>query len=90
VQTGALSRPIITELRIDSVSIGAEGAIRINGLKDNSRVPVSNGEGNNFMYQQVGVNADLDIKEGQKVVVGKVSINPNEAMFLVLTAKVAQ
>jgi hypothetical protein len=90
VQTGTLSRPIITELRIDSVGVGADGAIRINGLRDNSRVPVSNGNGNEYTYQQVGVNADLDIKEGQKVVVGKVSINPNEAMFLVLTAKVAQ
>jgi len=36
------------------------------------------------------MNADLDIKEGQKVVVGKISMNPNEAMFLVLTARVAQ
>ena len=36
------------------------------------------------------MNADLDIKEGQKVVVGKMNMNANEATFLVLTARVSQ
>jgi hypothetical protein len=38
----------------------------------------------------VGLSTDVDIKEGQKVVVGKMAMNPNEAMFLVLMAHVIQ
>jgi hypothetical protein len=38
----------------------------------------------------VGLSTDVDIKEGQKVVVGKMAMNPNEAMFLVLMARVIQ
>jgi antitoxin component of RelBE/YafQ-DinJ toxin-antitoxin module len=36
------------------------------------------------------LSTDLDIKEGQKVVVGKVGIDPSQAMFLVLMAHVIQ
>jgi hypothetical protein len=92
VQIGNTSQPIITRFIIKSVGVGPEGAIRIDGLQVDNRVPVATGPGPSpgFSYQDQGMNADLDIKEGQKVVVGKISMNPNEAMFLVLTARVAQ
>jgi hypothetical protein len=104
VQIGNTSRPIITQLHIQSVSVGPEGAIRIDGLQASNRVPVATGSfqpgvggvgvnplaNTQFSYQDIGMNADLDIKEGQKLVVGKMGINPSEAMFLVLTARVAQ
>ena len=63
--------------------------IRLNGLSSGSRVPYGSG-GANFNYRQVGISADEDVKEGQRVVVGKSGMNGNEAMFLVLTARVAQ
>jgi hypothetical protein len=101
-----VSQPIITQLKIDSVSVGPEGAIRIDGLKAGNRVPVATGSfqpnvnlsgvnpvvnmNTQFSYMDIGINADLDIKEGQKVVVGKMNMNANEATFLVLTARVAQ
>jgi hypothetical protein len=90
VQVGSLSHPFLTQFQIRSVSVGPEGAIRIDGLRANNQMPVSDGNGSGFMYRDLGINADLDIKEGQKVVVGKISMNPNEALFLVLTARVAQ
>ena len=94
VQFGNSSQPIITQFQIKSVSVGPEGAIRIDGLRASNRVPLATGinpvVSTQFTYQDIGINADLDIKEGQKVVVGKMSMNPNDAMFLVLTARVAQ
>ena len=41
-----------------------------------------------FSYQDLGLNADVDIKEGQKVVVGRVGMSRDQALFLVLTARV--
>ncbi len=87
VQVGGTSQPLITQLRINSATITPDGSsIRIDGLHADSRVPFSTG-GNSFNYQNLGINTDLDIKEGQKVVVGRMGIG-NEALFLVLIAKV--
>lgn len=83
------SHPIMTQFRINSLSLGADGAIHVDGLTLDSRVPVAQG-GQNFMMQDIAINTDLDVREGQKVVVGKVGMNANEAMFLVLTAHMVQ
>jgi hypothetical protein len=41
-----------------------------------------------FQYSDVGFNTELDIREGQKVVVGKAKVdNTGSAFILVLTAK---
>jgi Bacterial type II/III secretion system short domain len=86
VQVGGTTQPIISNLRINSVTIAPDGAaIRIDGMQAGTRVPFSTG-GNNFNYQDLTMNTDLDVKEGQKVVVGRMGIG-NEAIFLVLTAK---
>ncbi|HEY7391966.1 MAG TPA: secretin N-terminal domain-containing protein [Bryobacteraceae bacterium] len=37
----------------------------------------------------LGLSADVDVKEGQKVVVGRLSMGHDQALFLVLTARVA-
>jgi hypothetical protein len=104
VGMGNLSQPIITQFKIDSVSVGPDGAIRIDGLKAGNRVPVASGSfqpgvggvgvnplvNTQYNYVDIGMNADLDVKEGQKVVVGKMNTSANEATFVVLTARVAQ
>jgi len=36
----------------------------------------------------LGIQTDLDIKEGQKVVVGRLGISHDQALFLVMMAKV--
>lgn len=104
VTIGNTSQPIITQFRLQSVTISGDGTIRIDGLRASNRVPVATGSfqpgvggvginplvNTQFSYQDIGINTDLDIKEGQKLVVGKMGMSPNEALFLVLTARVAQ
>ncbi len=91
VQIGQASAPIITQFKVNSTSVGPDGTIRIDGLKSGSRMPVPTaGSGTpTWTYVDIGVNTDLDIKEGQKLVVGRVGISPDQALFLVLTARVA-
>ncbi|MGD0497619.1 MAG: secretin N-terminal domain-containing protein [Bryobacteraceae bacterium] len=94
VQIGGISQSIITQFRIKSVTVGNDGAIRIDGLLASNRVPMAMGSamGSNtqFSYQTLSLSADVDVKEGQKLVVGKMGMNTNEAMFVVLTARVVQ
>ena len=51
-----------------------------------TKLPVPSGTA--FNYQNLNMNTDLDIKEGQKVVVGRFGISHDQALFLVLTARV--
>ena len=100
VTVGNISEPIITQFSVNSISVGEDGTVRIDGLRVGNRVPTASGtsSGSNngalvntqFTYLDVGLNTDVDIKEGQKVVVGKMALHPNEAMFVVLMAHVIQ
>jgi hypothetical protein len=82
-------QPIPYDFHINSVSISAEGAVRvlrINHLNFTMHVPHQSGSP--FL---VGVQTDIDVREGQKVVVGKANINnADNALILVLTAKVIE
>jgi len=61
--------------------------IRVDRFSFNNKVPVSNGTGG-WQYIDIGFNTNLDIREGQKVVVGKAKIDGTEkALILVVTAK---
>ncbi len=72
------TEPVQTTVHIRSVSMGGDNnTIRIDSLHTNSRVP-----------QPLGIDTDVDMKEGQKVVVGRFGLNKDQALFLVLTAKV--
>jgi hypothetical protein len=75
---------VATSITIRSTTIAGDGTIRINGLQANSKVQGV------AETTQVGIRTDVDIKEGQKVVVGKQSTGPNQALFLVIMAKVVQ
>ena len=86
IGTNSMSSPI-TQFRINSAGIGSdETTVRIDGLNLQSRIPVATGQGQ-FGYQDVGLQADVDIKQGQKVVIGRVSV-AESALFVVLTAQV--
>ena len=84
--------PTIYQLKFASARIASDEKGRIvyiNGLRLGSRIPLSTG-GASFNYQDVGMVADVDVREGQKVVVGKSGIGGSDrTMFLVLSAKVA-
>jgi len=96
VQVGGASQPILTQTRIESVRIGRDGSIHVDGLHISSRMPSAVGAvppgavAVQFTYNDVGISANVDLNEGQKVVVGKSGMNPEEAMFVVLSARVAQ
>jgi len=71
------------------VSAGEKGAhVRINKLRFNTKIPLANGAGS-VQFFESGINTDVDVREGQKVVVGKSSIDgASQSIFLVVTAKV--
>ncbi len=85
--TSTTTEPVQTKLHINSVSIGGDGStIRIDGLKTNSFVPYSTDLGSNM--RDLGLSTDVDMKEGQKVVVGRVGLSRDQALFVVLTGKI--
>ena len=87
--TGNLSGNRLTTFRVRLASVeGDSNLIRLDNLHAGLRIPVRQGES----YLDTGVSADvMDVKEGQKLVVGRSSVNgPDSALFLVLIAKVAQ
>ena len=104
VKIGGISQPVVTQFRIESATAAPDGTVRINGLRLGNRVPYATGSfqpgvggvgvnplvNTQFQYQDIGLSTDVDIKEGQKLVVGKMGMNTNEAIFLVLVARVAQ
>ena len=75
---------VVDQLHIRSASLGGDGStVSLSSLKAGTRLPVANSS-----VIDLGLNADVDIKEGQKVVVGRLSVNKDQALFLVLTARV--
>jgi len=77
------------EVKNLAVSGAEKGAsIRLDGLRFNMRLPVIM-PGGGTHYSESGISTDIDIREGQKVVVGKSSIDSgSQSIFLVVTAKV--
>ncbi len=90
MQFGTVTKPVVTSFQMNSSSIGADGTtVRLDGVRSSTRIPVEVQPGN-FNNQDLSLNTDLDIREGQKVVVGRMGINREQALFLVLTARVVQ
>ncbi len=89
---GSPSAPTIYQLKFGSTRIASDEKGRIiwfNGLRLGTRVPIVTGGG--FNYQDIGIAADVDVREGQKVVVGKSSIGgPDRSLFMVVSAKVTE
>ncbi len=80
----------VTQFHMNSASVSPDGSsVRIDNLKAGIRLPVASTSGTpQFTYVDLGVNADIDVKPGQKVVVGRLSMGQNQALFLVLTVRV--
>jgi hypothetical protein len=88
--SGQLSGNRITDFRVRSASLDGDGGmIRLDNLKAGLRVPIGTAE--NMQYIDTGITTDVvDVKEGQKLVVGRSSLyGPDTALFLVLIAKMA-
>jgi hypothetical protein len=90
-QIGNRNVAVITSLRINSISVQGDGStLRVDRLNTSIRVPQPTGPAGDtqFQYYDLGMQTDLDIKEGQKVVVGRLGISHDKALFLVMTAKI--
>jgi hypothetical protein len=78
--------PNLYQLRIQAVEIHGEAnarALRLTGLKFGARIA----SGAN--YVDTGFNTDVDFKEGQKIVIGKSSLDTSGTpYFVVVTGKV--
>jgi hypothetical protein len=79
-------RPVVSDLVINSIRVGGDGAtISIENLGLTCHIPDPAGENTN---RQLSLQTSLDMKEGQKVVVGRMGVNQGQALFLVLIAKI--
>jgi hypothetical protein len=86
-------RPSIYKFSFTQASLASDGTsrtVRINQLRLGAEVPVKIGPGpDSFSTIESVITTNVDVREGQKVVVGKATIDgSNNALFLVLTAKV--
>lgn len=70
-----------------SISMGQSPLIHLASFDFNANVPVKL-TGTQMQTYEVGIQMDIDLKEGEKVVVGKSNIESNDsALFIVLSAK---
>jgi len=90
--SGQLTNGRLTSFHLNSASLEADGnMIRLDNLHAGLKVPIADKDGKST-YVDTGITTDVvDVREGQKLVVGRSSLNgPDTALFLVLIAKVAQ
>ena len=75
-----------------TVSGGPSGVVHIDGMSLTLHTPTSTLDKNGqVVYRSVGIRTDIDVREGQKAVVGKSSIDgTNDALILIVTAKVIE
>jgi hypothetical protein len=75
-----------------SVLEGSPKIINLQNLNLQIRMPSgSRNEKGQIEYKSTGLNSDIDIRDGQKVVVGKSDVNNGESpLILVVTAKVVE
>ena len=66
---------------------GEKPVVRLEELKFHMRYPYKSGGG--YQFNDISISTQIDVREGQKVVVGKAAIDGGEgAIILVVTAKV--
>ena len=88
--SGSIARgaPIVTQVKLRAAAVDPDGKIHLDNVRAGMRLPVVSDNKGSFNYIDTGINTDIDVKDGQKVVVGKSSYEgPDKAVFLVLTAK---
>jgi len=75
-----------------TVNAGSPASVHIDGMSFSVQIPSGRRDKNGEPgISNIGVNTDLDAQVGQKIVVGKSSINDrNDAMIVVVSAKVIE
>jgi hypothetical protein len=82
----------MSKFSIRNATVSDDGTtIRIDRMNAGLKIPVVLPAGKGVEYTDSGILQDVDVKEGQKVVVGRSSLaGPQQALFLILTAHVIQ
>jgi hypothetical protein len=80
--------PRLSMFTVRNTTVSEDGqTVRLDRMHAGIRIPIVNQGKTN--YTDTGVDQDIDVKEGQKVVVGRSSLEgPSQALFVILTAKV--
>jgi hypothetical protein len=99
----AFTPPKMSRFSLRNTTVSEDGAtIRIDRMRAGLKIPVTRRDGgvdaktgaktqSSYEYIDSGIEQDVDVKEGQKVVVGRSSLQgPQQALFLILTAHVIQ
>ncbi len=74
---------VTTLFRIHAASLAPDGStVRLDGMLASIHWPA--------IENNLTLSASVDVKEGQKVVVGRIGVSHDQALFLVLTAHVVQ
>jgi len=83
----------ISQVKFFSATVSTDErgrSIRIDSLKVGFKIPHVSGE-KQYQYVDTGINTNVDVREGQKVVVGKANMDGSDrASIVVLTAKVVE
>src|SRR5690348_4775542 len=86
----ANSPMIVTDLRVRTATISADGAtVRLDRLNADVKLPVAAG-GGQYTTSNLNFDADLDLKAGQRIIAGRVGMTKDQALFLVLDARIAK
>jgi hypothetical protein len=89
ISAPTVNPPRLTQFSIQSATVPESGVIHIDRMHAGLRIPVASAQ--KMDYVNTGIDQDIDVKDGQKVVVGRASLEgPDKALFLILTAKVIQ
>ena len=86
-ESGAMAGPgtgtVMTHFLIRHVGLAQDGTtVRLDGMEASIRWP--------DLGHPLNLNASVDVKEGQRVVVGRIGVSHDQALFLVLTAHAVQ
>ena len=91
--TPSADGPHIYQTKFQKLTITGDApaqTIRLDSFRFGGRLPTKNAKGD-IQYVETGINTAVDVREGQKVVVGKAAIgNGKESLFVVLTAKIVE
>jgi hypothetical protein len=89
--TGQIGGNRLTHFSVNAVETEGDGTmIRIAGLNAGVRLLQDLGQKKEYVNVSGVSTQVVDVKEGQKLVVGRASNGPNSALFLVMIAKTAQ
>jgi hypothetical protein len=83
------SPPRLSMFSVRNATVSEDGTtVRLDRMHAGLRIPILS-QGAKTEYMNTGIDQDIDVKERQKVVVGRASLEgPEKALFLILMAKV--